>query len=343
MIESGPAPKTRPRPVDIGALFPELARLARTSVRLHPRPGAPTIRDSSIGGPLAWPSDEPWPVCARDHDTARPLALADVRRRREILDAAWSRPRKPKVNLLTPEEAAVLEEAAAGHAPGGGPNALLPIAQLYARDVPGLPCPEGADLLQVLWCPLGHDDGLPAARLVWRSSEAVGPMLADPPEPADVDPSGSYVPEPCLVHPEPVTEHPAWQELDGDLRERVRAWNDRAYPPAPQGGPDAGRREVSYQFDLSLAPGWKVGGWAPWSFTDAWPMTCETCAAPMNPLLTIASTEWDGASGSWIPAGDGAPAPGGAEPTRVSIGRGYNMQISTCSAAPEHPPRQNMQ
>ncbi|MET9481731.1 hypothetical protein [Streptomyces sp. NPDC006638] len=43
---------TPPRPVDIEAHFPELAPLARTAVRLHPRAGAPATTDSSIGGPL---------------------------------------------------------------------------------------------------------------------------------------------------------------------------------------------------------------------------------------------------------------------------------------------------
>ncbi|GAA2417965.1 hypothetical protein GCM10010420_55450 [Streptomyces glaucosporus] len=54
---------TPPRPVDIAAVFPELAPLARTAVRLHPRPGAPTAADNSVGGPLLWPADEPWPTC----------------------------------------------------------------------------------------------------------------------------------------------------------------------------------------------------------------------------------------------------------------------------------------
>jgi transposase len=52
-----------PRPVDVTALFPQLAPLARTATRLHPRPGLPTVHDSSVGGPLLWPADEPWPYC----------------------------------------------------------------------------------------------------------------------------------------------------------------------------------------------------------------------------------------------------------------------------------------
>ncbi|MDI2128304.1 DUF1963 domain-containing protein [Yinghuangia seranimata] len=48
---------------DIAQLFPELAPLAATSMRLHPRRGKPELRDSSVSGPLLWPADDPWPWC----------------------------------------------------------------------------------------------------------------------------------------------------------------------------------------------------------------------------------------------------------------------------------------
>ncbi len=60
---------TPPRP-DVAAAVPELAAYARTATRLHPRPGAPGVGDSSVGGPLLWPAEEPWPVCTADHATA---------------------------------------------------------------------------------------------------------------------------------------------------------------------------------------------------------------------------------------------------------------------------------
>ena len=55
---------TPPRPVDLGTLFPELTPFRRTAIRLHPRPGLPRAEESSVGGPLFWPTDEPWPICA---------------------------------------------------------------------------------------------------------------------------------------------------------------------------------------------------------------------------------------------------------------------------------------
>lgn len=59
---------TPPRAVDVTAVFPELTPLARTATRLHPRPGIPTPYDSSVGGPLLWPADEPWPHCDALHE-----------------------------------------------------------------------------------------------------------------------------------------------------------------------------------------------------------------------------------------------------------------------------------
>ena len=56
-------------PVNVEAAFPEFVGRARTTVRLHPRSGSPGPEDSSLGGPLLWPADEPWPVCvSSDHE-----------------------------------------------------------------------------------------------------------------------------------------------------------------------------------------------------------------------------------------------------------------------------------
>ncbi|MEO3821488.1 hypothetical protein [Plantactinospora sp. B24E8] len=54
---------TPPGPIDVPTVFPPVARFARTTVRLHPRRGTPTVDQSSMGGLLWWPADEPWPTC----------------------------------------------------------------------------------------------------------------------------------------------------------------------------------------------------------------------------------------------------------------------------------------
>ncbi|GAA1695795.1 hypothetical protein GCM10009745_47100 [Kribbella yunnanensis] len=285
------------------------------------------MHDSSVGGPLLWPADEDWPTCAAEHELYdEPVSMDGVRRGRDLLEAAWLRPRAPKEDLLTPEQRSYLHELRAGHPQHSEPNALLPIAQLYLRDVPGLTGPDGADVLQVLWCPLDHDDYAPAVQLVWRNASDTGAVLADPPVPLDVQ--DDYVPEPCVVHPEVVTEYPAPLELPEELSERLRSWSEEQGP-------------ASDYSEHSIAPGWKVGGWGPWSFTDPVPMDCASCGSAYQPLLTISSGEWDRGS-SWIPLEDrdqtgpvGLRRP--SNPPMVVVGRGYNLQVYSCPTSYEHP------
>ncbi|MEV4337727.1 hypothetical protein [Streptomyces sp. NPDC049590] len=80
---------TPPRPLDITVPFPELAPLARTAVRLHPRAGTSTPADSSLGGPLLWPAGEAWPGCPEHAGPwHRGTPPDDVRRARRVLREA---------------------------------------------------------------------------------------------------------------------------------------------------------------------------------------------------------------------------------------------------------------
>ncbi|WNV87897.1 hypothetical protein [Umezawaea sp. Da 62-37] len=67
-------------PTDRGRRIPGVEALARTAIRLHPRPAAPTVRDSHLGGPLFWPAGEPWPHCGTEHvdDDGKPREAALV-------------------------------------------------------------------------------------------------------------------------------------------------------------------------------------------------------------------------------------------------------------------------
>ncbi|KJS60504.1 hypothetical protein [Streptomyces rubellomurinus] len=327
---------TPSRRVDIAAVFPELAPLARRTVRLHPRLGAPGVRDSSVGGPLLWPADEPWPVCEGPHpeegDDELPVSPACVRLRRGLYA------RMSAGHQLDDQERAALDATYEGHAWGREPNALLPVAQLYARDIPGLPCPDGADLLQVLWCPLEHEpEELPAARLVWRSAAEVGAVLPVPPEPAHLSNHGDYVPEPCVLHPEVVTEYPAPGELEPGLAERIEDWCVRELTGADPRYQQEYQFRAYYSFELSVAPGWKAGGWGPWGFRDPWVMRCGACESVMSPLLTISSGQLDGSG--WDPVEDRDAE----EDLGVKIGRSYSMQLYHCPQSFEHPHLEVMQ
>ncbi|MFJ4466420.1 hypothetical protein ACIP2X_02770 [Streptomyces sp. NPDC089424] len=337
---------TPPRPFDVTALFPQLAPLARTATRLHPRPGSPTVHDSSVGGPLLWPADEPWPHCDEPHDRhAAPVVHSpdDVRTLRRDLAAATERLRlDPEAPETTPEERENWERIKAGRPWFDGPIPLLPVAQLYARDVP-FPCPPDADLLQVLWCPFDHAEyAHPRTALFWRSAAGVTDVLDAPPEPPVIQ-SVHYLPEPCLLSPEQVTEYPHPRELDKELRDQlddVSRWetidparyNTYAYDPGEL-----------YLGNLSTAPGWKTGGWTSWQVTDPADRSCPECGTEQVPLLTIASSEWDAISKSWIAEEDRttpAVPPLGAEDgnfTLIDIVGGYNLQLHACQADPSHP------
>ncbi|WP_055588016.1 YwqG family protein, partial [Peterkaempfera griseoplana] len=237
---------TPPRPLDITEVFPELADLARTAFRLHPVPGQPTVHDSSVGGPLLWPADEPWPEYELTYILGEPVTtLADLRLERALLARASSRSSGPEGGGLTKEEREIVNRISAGLDPESlpsGPQPLIPVVQLYARDVPGLAFPQGTDLLQVLWAPSYEVEGGSAAvQLRWRRSSEVREVLPTPPEPAYVA-AAECVPVPCVLHPEPVREFPSPDRLEADLAARLRAWSEQ-WPADP------------YWHDLSVAPG----------------------------------------------------------------------------------------
>ncbi|MFF5157560.1 hypothetical protein ACFY3N_15090 [Streptomyces sp. NPDC000348] len=335
---------TPPRPVDVTALFPRLAPLARTATRLHPRPGAPTVHDSSVGGPLLWPAGEPWPYCDEPHDRHATRVVHspdDIRLLRRVRAAAAERLRlDPEAPQRTPEEQATWERIGVGRPWFDGPIPLLPVAQLHARDVP-FPRPADADLLQVLWCPFDHAERPhPRTALFWRSSATVTDILGAPPEPPIVQ-DGSYLPEPCLLSPEQVTDFPHPGELDEELRAQLEdesRWG--TIDPARYGMDDLGEL---YLGGLSTAPGWKTGGWTSWGDIDPVDRPCPECGTEAVPLLTIASSEWDGIGASWIaeeePANP-APPPLGARDgnfTLIDIVGGYHLQLHACPADPSHP------
>ncbi|WP_030716168.1 hypothetical protein [Streptomyces sp. NRRL S-237] len=294
-----PGRTTPPRPLDVESLFPTLAAHRRTATRLHPRPGTPGPHDSHVGGPLLWPADEPWPVCTTPHRRA----------------------------------------------PGPEPLPLVALAQLHARDVPDLPAgPDGCDLLQVFWCPFdahGPTGYGMYTHLRWRRAAEVREPAAERPAPGAVGFDG-YLPEPCLLHPEQITEYPYIELLTGELGAAVEEWEDAQEEAAYEAGEEAQEEEAAedggepwlptYQCDLSVAPGWKVGGHAAWNLTGPGTMDCETCGCPMELLLTVATNEWHVDTRSWIPLEDGP-----RNPTGVVVGNHGKLNVFACRRDPSHP------
>ncbi|MBA9003079.1 DUF1963 domain-containing protein [Thermomonospora cellulosilytica] len=292
MAGESPRLTTPPKPVRIEQVFPELRSLARTTVRLHPRPGRPGTTESSLGGPLLWPADEPWPHCAefdRHYAFERDL----------------------------PSE----------------PLPLVPILQLFARDVPELPFPAGTDVCQVLWCPLDHDPlYCPDVQVRWRDSASITRPRTEPP-PVDLEYSAdNYLPRPCALAPERVTEFPHYSDLDPELARRITAWEEQI------------ERRWRYHYHLSVAPGTKVGGWVHWIQDPIW-LTCE-CGHALEHLLTIASGESDGQSWkTWTPAEEHPGMDANGRPRRrldrrpadLMIGDVGDVYLFTCPQC-EHRP-----
>ncbi len=218
---------TPPRPLDVEALFPELAAYRGTTRRFHPRPGSLTMSVSSVGGPMPWAADEPWPMCGEAYGRGRGRRPTDIHQCWRILAAAWAPGTDPGP---TEEERELLAELRLEHRlPWASETDSLPpligLSQLYRRDVPDLPAgPDDCDGLQVFWClfnahrPSRYDLEL---HLHWRRSLEVGEALATPSQPLVVRPDG-FVPEPCELHTELVVGHPfagpptrgSWTPLD---------------------------------------------------------------------------------------------------------------------------------
>ncbi|MEU1488043.1 hypothetical protein [Streptomyces sp. NPDC005752] len=355
---------TPPRPLDVEAAFPALAAHRRTTTRLHPRHGLPGVGESSVAGPLLWPADEPWPVCTAVHPKGTGHLLSDVRLSRRIQEDARGRE-------YTEEERRLLDGMSRGnHVPelrDDAPVPMLAVAQLYAREVPELVGPEGQDLLQVFWCPfeVHGDDRTIDVVLNWRRSADVGAVLLPQPEPP-VAGREECVPNMCVVHPERVVEHEYLGLLEEELREEIDEWEeelldeddadeDSSAPPANYATYEEYAaamamaraeepEEINYMSDLSIAPGWKVGGFASWHLTDPAPVDCQVCGTAMPPLLTVDMWECDGASRSWLPIEDrdSDNDPRVIDPAGVYLGRGL-MRVHTCPTDPAHPHRLSFQ
>jgi hypothetical protein len=323
------------RPVDLGALFPELAGLARTTVRLHPWQSAVTVRESSLGGPVLWPAEEAWPVCSADHPDPRPLTstrgrelqrrLKEVRARMYELSGAIGHPESSSLSrefTRLETDIRVLRRTEFAD----GPAMSLPIAQFYARDFPELPFPEAADVCQILWCPTEHEPYYSPRPVVWWRDSASVTAVGAATEPDRALSDEDSLPAACRISPERVVEFPHWLDLPSDqMRERVAEWEEG--------------QDWSYGEHLSTAPGSKIGGWINWVQDPRWP-ECDR-GHRMDHLLTVATAEWGNTSWrTWMPLEERARtdfvkqvrfelADGCTTSTTIGLGEHFDAAIHT--------------
>ncbi|MGI5457714.1 hypothetical protein ACQEWB_31985 [Streptomyces sp. CA-249302] len=323
-----------PTAEELVAALPAFAGYLREAALLQPSAGVPGFGESSVGGPLLWPAGEPWPVCPGPHlvEVREQLSDEDRETWQRIDEAMRARHREhpERAYEVTAEEAETQRRIMDGAgaldlitwetmrmAPdASGPGvAMVPVVQLYARDMPGddWHWPAGTDVLQVLWCPNDHDDlpgqsGYygPAVELRYRRASDVTEVLVDPPHPDRTD--DSYLPQPCVLDPVAVTDLPDRDELPGELAESGEDW--------------AEERAVEYHRGLACREGWKLGGWPSWHLTDLLPIDCTSCDSTMRVLLTVDSCN------------DGPD---------VNVGRFGELRVFICPTDLSHPFQLNIQ
>ncbi|WP_327681852.1 hypothetical protein [Kitasatospora sp. NBC_00458] len=147
-----------------------------------------------------------------------------------------------------------------------------------------------------------------------------------------------YLPTPCALRPEPVAEYPHPGAPGEEFEGRVEEWESVAFADTE----DPEEFEPRYSWDLSVAPGRKLGGHEPWNHQGCFgPVRCRAYATPMRFVAASASLEWDGGTGSRAPEGSLAGGPGAVgrrrEPTDVALGHHETMRVFTCPTSPDHP------
>jgi hypothetical protein len=309
---------------------PALRHYIRTGVLLNPLVAEVTPEDSSVGGPLLWPAAEAWPVCTAEHlvPHVEVIPEADQRALEQIERDRAERGRNGgQAKALTGEEWAVCQRISVlggafdTTAPWqvyserperpAGDVAMVPIVQLFAKDLPIGRWPTGKDLLQVLWCPNDHHGPPgqdanyygPMVELRWRSASEVRDVLKVPPSPRRAD--DRYLPNPCSIAAVGQVDMPDRDEVPPDLWEQVERWS--------------GESGSEYE-DFACLEGWKFGGWPTWRLTDLLPIEC-VCGTTMRLLLTMSS---------------------GEQPD-IDVGRFGELRVFVCPDDFGHPPRLNIQ
>jgi hypothetical protein len=215
---------------------------------------------------------------------------------------------------------------------------LVPVLQLYARDVPGLPHPEGADLLQMLWCPLTEDEAFERPVLLWRDSSSINALLGAAPAPHP-EADENLIPRACVIDPEYVTDYP-YEDAPEGLLECFEEYDEPFIEEEKEGWS---------MWDLLVVPGCKVGGYPSWTQPSKWP-DCPKCGKGMDHLLTLNGYEGDrmwipfedweiaGYSGStkeYVPNTEAAIA--NRAPLEMSFGDNGGVYVFYCASCPDMP------
>ncbi|HEX8864846.1 MAG TPA: DUF1963 domain-containing protein [Lentzea sp.] len=241
------------RPTDGGREIPGIDEWARPVVELNPSIGEPTTADSHIGGPMLWPHDEPWPHC----DGATHERSGEI-------------PAERSKGLRVP---------------------FVSVAQLYQRDFPELPFPADADVMQVFFCTLRHEENWgPDVRVVWRDSAQVTTKIDAEPKPGLQE--SELTPAARVLKPSRDVEYPWLDDLPEEIIDScVTAQED--YDEFHEAWPTPSTAS-------------KIGGWTAWWQTGPGRLECPECGETRRQTLALATHEPSGEDVGWEFGREGA-------------------------------------
>jgi hypothetical protein len=112
-----------------------------------------------------------------------------------------------------------------------------------------------------------------------------------------------YVPHPCTLTFERVTEYPDIEDLSEEQFNRFKVWFETKDIECDEYAEDECASSM-YQFELSVCPGNKLGGYVAWIQRIEWQM-CDRCGQQMEHLFTLTDMEVDGGTWPrWLPLED---------------------------------------
>ncbi|WP_394620455.1 hypothetical protein JNUCC0626_15505 [Lentzea sp. JNUCC 0626] len=169
----------------------------------------------------------------------------------------------------------------AAHDPASGAEPFVGALQLYRRDYPELPFPEGTDLLQVFLCTVHHvlPSGSygPDVELVWRDSTTVFELIEEEPEPSEQE--ELYVPTVNALEPIRFGEHE--DKVSGGTK--IGGWTAWS-GPVEFACPDCG---AAQRQTLSLATHEPSGEDVEWEFGDAGNLNVFTCPQDVRHPIAV--------------------------------------------------------
>lgn len=228
-----------------------------------------------------------------------------------------------------------------GNEPDGWPRCQfhnsnhIGVVQLLKQDYPDLPFPDGRDVFQLTWCPIDHGVGLPEVRVRWRTRENLPPTRAA--NPAHRWPEYDYVPQPCRLYADKITEYPSWDDegMDEDMRQRI-ARSTTLLDDMKRTGATTDDDALEYFFEwFGPYHGTKLFGHPAWIQAPETP-TCNSCGERTQLLLSIQSYEpWRHDKRHRQPSGLRHGTPGGT--TALMIGDAGCAYVFNCRTCPDLP------